>query len=133
MKTILKYTAILFILAVFVQCEKYDEVGTPDLKVTMITAPEDVVTRARIQFQVSTKAEFLTFYNGLTAEWANYPEDRGVAVTLPANRSDVTVILSYAAAGTYKLIWVATNYGDYTKDMVQEFVEFDMVVNEPPE
>ncbi len=59
-----------------------------------------------------------------------YPADRGSAVTLPANRSNVVVNVSYSSAGTYKLTFVATSYGDYNNEMKQEIVVFDMVIPE---
>ncbi len=130
MKTIIKYTVALFILTLFVQCEKLDEVQTADLQVTMITAPEDVARSAVLQFDVACKAEHLVFYNGNTALWENYPADRGTAVLLPANRNNVTVNVSYNKVGTFKLTWVATSYGNYLNEMKQDIIEMDIVIPE---
>ena len=88
----------------------------------VIPSSTDIIAGQAVDFTIEGEADFITFYSGLPgSEWKNYPAEKGNVINIENSRIFSKV---YNMNGIYTSTFVATSYGNWSKDekvLVKEF------------
>ncbi|MFA9389619.1 MAG: hypothetical protein ACERKD_07415 [Prolixibacteraceae bacterium] len=120
---LLSMLAFVFILAACTH-EK------PVQNISIVPASLEIDAGVPLEFEITGEYDFLTFYSGLEgSNYDDYPDAKSKVIDIPEGES----IFSTVYLDTNGIVlskFIATTYGDWGTDLVQEVIEFEIKVND---
>ncbi len=125
MKTVFKLILCIGCMALINSCTKEPPVLE---NFDVIPSSTDIIAGQAVDYTIEGEADFITFFSGLPgSEWKNYPAEKGNTVNIENSRIFSKV---YNMHGAYTSTFVATSYGNWSKDEKVVIKEYQINVTD---